>query len=90
MPVWKIPSPFRYYTDGQPTIQVSGQTVEEALTDLLDQFPSLKPHLYKDTGELRAFVNIFVGVSNIKNLDGLETPISEDDELKLVPSIAGG
>ena len=90
MPVWKIPAPFRYYTDKQPTVTVRGQTVAAALDDLIQQHPSLQPKLYKKSGELYAFVNLFVGENKIKNLQGLENPINEDDKLKLVPSIAGG
>jgi len=90
MPIWKIPVPFRYYTEKQPTVPVSGQTVNEALFDLMGQYPALKPHLCKKNGDLHAFVNLFIGETNIKDLQGLETPISENDELRLVPSIAGG
>ena len=90
MPVWKIPAPFRYYTAKQPTVVVSGLTVNDALFDLVKQHAALKAQLYKKDGELRAFVNLFVGEINIKDLQGLDTPINEDDELRLVPSIAGG
>ena len=90
MPSWKIPTPFRYYTAGQAVVSVNGQTVDAALADLINQYPNLKTHLFKGTGELRAFVNIFVGEDNIKNLLGLETAVGEYDELRLVPSISGG
>jgi molybdopterin synthase sulfur carrier subunit len=39
---------------------------------------------------MRAFVNLFLGQDNIKDLQGLETPLSEGDTLRLIPSIAGG
>lgn len=90
MPSWKIPTPFRYYTAGQAVVSAHGQTVDAALADLMDQYPNLKPHLFKGNGELRAFVNIFIGEDNIKNLQGLETTVGEDDELRLVPAITGG
>ena len=71
-------------------VSAHGQTVDAALADLMDQYPNLKPHLFKGNGELRAFVNIFIGEDNIKNLQGLETTVGEDDELRLVPAITGG
>jgi molybdopterin converting factor small subunit len=39
---------------------------------------------------MRAFVNLFLGADNIKDLQGFETQLSEDDTLRLIPSIAGG
>lgn len=90
MSTWKIPAPFRYYTAGQDIVAVHGQTVKLALEDLIHQYPALKQQLRKTNGDLRSFVNIFIDGQNIKDLQGLETPIHEEDELRLVPSIAGG
>ncbi|GAB4505687.1 MAG: MoaD/ThiS family protein [Anaerolineales bacterium] len=90
MTILKIPTPLRYYTAGQAEISVHGADVAAAMRDLVAQFPALEPHLYNGDGQLRAFVNLFVGEDNIKDLDGLQTPLSEDDILRLIPSIAGG
>ncbi len=90
MPILKIPTPLRYYTNGQAEVPVHGGTVDEAMNSLVEQFPALKPHLYNGDGKLRAFVNLFVGEDNIKDLQGLETPLQPDAQLRLIPSIAGG
>lgn len=90
MPIVKIPAPFRYYTDGQAEVLAIGQTVGDCMVCLITRFPSIRPHLYKRDGELRAFVNLFVNTININSLQGLETPLNEDDELRLIPAIAGG
>ena len=90
MPVLRIPTPLRSYTDGKSEVSVSGVTVAEAIASLTVTYPALKPHLYKDDGELRAFVNLFKGDENIKDLEGLQTPIGENDKLMIIPSIAGG
>jgi len=52
--------------------------------------PSLRQHLYNSSGQLRPFVNLFLNEDNIKDLQGLETPLQEGDRLMLIPSIAGG
>jgi len=90
MPVLKIPTPLRTYTDGQAEISVSGGNVGEAMGGLIAQYPALKPHLYNGDGNLRPFVNLFMGEDNIKDLQGLETPLPDDARLRLIPSIAGG
>jgi adenylyltransferase/sulfurtransferase len=90
MPVLRIPTPLRAYTSGQSEVTVNGQNISDALTDLTTQYPALKPHLFSEGGELRPFVNLFVGENNIKDLQGVQTPIKEGEKIMLIPSIAGG
>ncbi len=90
MPVLRIPTPLRAYTAGQSEIPVQGPTVNAVMQDLIGQYPALRPHLYNDEGGLRPFVNLFVGENNVKDLQGLDTPLQESDRLLLIPSIAGG
>jgi len=90
MPTLRIPTPLRTYTAGQSEIAVQGETIEEAMHDLVSQIPSLKPHLYNGDGQLRPFVNLFLGEENIKDLQGMKTPVGEEDRILLIPSIAGG
>lgn len=90
MATLRIPTPLRAYTGGQSDVPVSGSTAAEALAELTEQFPAIKPHLFKEDGELRMFVNLFKGEENIKDLQGLQTPLGEGDRLMIIPSIAGG
>jgi len=90
MPAIRIPTPLRSYTAGQSEINVEGQNVGQAMDSLVKLHPSLRPHLYNTTGQLRPFVNLFLNEDNIKDLQGLETPLQEGDRLMLIPSIAGG
>ncbi|HET7144287.1 MAG TPA: MoaD/ThiS family protein [Anaerolineales bacterium] len=90
MIILRIPTPLRAYTSGKSEVNVTGSKISEALTDLTNQYPPIKPHLFNDGGELRPFVNLFVGEHNIKDLEGLNTPIKDGDKLMLIPSIAGG
>jgi len=90
MTVLRIPTPLRAYTGGQSEVNVSGATIAEALTDLTAQFPAIKPHLFNEGGDLRPFVNLFVGEKNIRDLQGVDTPVKDGDKVMLIPSIAGG
>jgi molybdopterin converting factor small subunit len=90
MPVLKIPTSLRYYVNGQQEVPVSGENIAEAMEDFLTQFPALRPHLTNSKGELRSFVNLFVEENNIRDLQGLATPLHEGDTIALIPSIAGG
>ncbi len=90
MAVLKIPTPLRSYTNGKAEITVHGGNVAEAMQDLVTQFPTLKPHLYSGEGQLRPFVNLFLGENNVNDLQGLQTPLDENARVLLIPSIAGG
>ena len=85
----RIPTPLRAYTAGESSIDVDGVTVGEALNNLVEQYPDLKPHLFNDS-ELRSFVNIFIADEDIRFMQGLDTEIEIDDKLRIIPSIAGG
>ena len=89
MPSIKIPTPLRVYTGNQAQVAVNGATVGAALNDLTAQYPELRQHLFKE-GELRNFVNVFLGEEDIRFLGGLDTDLNETDNLRIIPSIAGG
>ena len=85
----KIPTPLRAYTNNQAQVNVSGTSVGQALNDLTEQYPELRPHLFNGT-DLRNFVNVFLDDEDVRFLDGLNTEITETDNLRIIPSIAGG
>lgn len=86
----RIPTPLRSATDGQSSVPVQGQTVDEALRSLVEKYPDLRENLYNEDDELRQFVNVYVGDDDIRFGDGVATPLETDDEISIVPSIAGG
>jgi molybdopterin converting factor small subunit len=90
MATLRIPTPLRPYAEGQAEVKVQGNNVGEALNDLVTQFPALKKHLFNDADELRPFVNLFLGEEDVRYLQGVGTPLKEDDKLMIIPSIAGG
>ena len=85
-----IPTPLRAYTGGQPSVSLQGETVGQALDQLMTDYPQLKKHLRDANGKLRSFVNIYVGDEDIRSLDREETVLQAGDELSIIPSIAGG
>lgn len=90
MAVLRIPTPLRPYAGGQQQIEVKSANVAGALDELIAAHPELKPHLFTDGGELRAFVNLFVNEENVRDLQGGDTPVQPSDTLMILPSIAGG
>ena len=85
-----IPTTLRIFTGGQSEIPLEGATVGEIIAALADEYPETKKALYDEQGQLRSFVNVFLGENNIKNLRNWDTPVKDGDEILLIPAIAGG
>jgi len=85
-----IPTPLRPFTDKKESVDVSGGTVGELLTDLTKRYEGLRRHLYTDEGRLRNFVNVYLNDEDIRYLQREQTPVKPGDTLSIVPSVAGG
>lgn len=85
-----IPTPLRKYADNAAQFETDSFTVDQAVEDLVDTYPDLKNHLLGVDGKVRSFIKVFVGDDDIATLDDLETEISENDVVSIVPAIAGG
>jgi MoaD family protein len=85
----KIPTQLRAATSGESEIEVDGATVGEALDAVFDQYDGLRDRITQD-GDLRRFVNVYVSGEDIRFQEGLATPVSEGDEVTILPAVAGG
>ena len=90
MPILRIPTPLRICTYERSDIRVQGHMVSEALGDLILKHPALQPHLFNGESSFRPYDIQFSNEANIKDLEGLRTPLQEDVRLLMIPSIAGG
>jgi sulfur-carrier protein len=86
----QIPPSLSCHAGGRQTLEVSGGTVRAALGQLREAYPELGRHLMREDGGLRSYVNVYVNNEDIRGLQGLDTPLREEDAVTLVPSIAGG
>ena len=85
----KIPTQLRAVTDGESELEVEGGTVGEALDAVFDQHDGLRERI-TEGGDLRRFVNVYVSGEDIRFQDGLETQITDGDEVTILPAVAGG
>ena len=86
----KIPTQLRDAAGGEAQTTVDGATVGEVLEALFDRFGELRDRLADDTGGLRRFVNVYVDGEDIRFGDGLDTPVSDGNEVQILPAVAGG
>src|SRR6202012_4811195 len=85
-----IPTPLRKFTNNTARLQVSAGTIHDTVQELTVNFPDLKKHLLDESGNIRSYVNIFVGNDDIRDLEQEKTAVSEDTVISIVPAIAGG
>ncbi len=85
-----IPTALRQYAGSNATVQLPNGTVGQLLANLVEQFPQLGKQLYSEQGELRSFVNIYVGDEDIRYLQGTGTQVPDGETISIIPAIAGG
>jgi adenylyltransferase/sulfurtransferase len=85
-----IPTALQKFAGGLDELVAEGATVGAVVEDVTTRYPELKKHLFNEKNELRHFVNIYKGSEDTRTLQGMNTPIGADEEVSIVPSIAGG
>lgn len=85
-----IPTPLQPHADGSSRLKVEAATVREALERAGERYPALVQQILTRDGEVRRYVNIFVRRHDIRTLDGLATRLHDNDEIIVMPSVAGG
>jgi molybdopterin converting factor small subunit len=53
-------------------------------------YPATAGQLHGADGELNRFVNVFVNGTDVRHLQALDTPVTDRDEVVLLPAMAGG
>jgi sulfur-carrier protein len=85
-----IPTPLRKFTNNTARLDIKADTIDKTVSELTLNFPELKKHLLDDKGQIRSFVNIFVGNDDIRDLQQGQTAVKADTIISIVPAIAGG
>jgi sulfur-carrier protein len=85
----KIPAQLRATTGGDGEVPGEGSTVGEVLDSVYTAHPDLRDRI-TEGGELRRFVNVYVGGEDIRFQDGLDTAVSDGAEVQILPAVAGG
>ena len=90
MPTIRVPNVISYYTDKQTHFEVSGSTALEAVQSAVEKYPALKFHVFDGEGKLRRHIYLFVNDVNVKELNGNETVVGEQDVVRILAAAAGG
>ena len=86
----RIPTPLRKLTNGSDEVTAQGSNISEVIADLEKNYPGLKERICEPDGNLRRFVNLYVNDEDIRFKKNLSTELKDNDELSIIPAIAGG
>lgn len=85
-----VPGPLRSYCAGVAELSVAAATVRAALNQLEQSQSALYRGVCDETGAVRRHLNVFVNTAHIRDLNGIETPLAEGDEVTILPAVSGG
>jgi molybdopterin converting factor small subunit len=89
----RIPTILRTYTADQKSVEAIGGSLSALIDDLESNHPGIKERLVetKDgSADLRRFVNVYVNDEDVRFLGGLDAPLSDGDQVVVLPAVAGG
>jgi adenylyltransferase/sulfurtransferase len=85
-----VPTSWRRFTGGTARLEHDAPDVRSLLAWLGAAYPTLEREMFDASGNLHRFVNVYVNDHGIDDLQGLETPLDREDEVAVIPAMAGG
>ncbi len=86
----RIPTILRQYTGGAKSVEGTGESIGELLTNLDATYPGLRARLVTDEGGLHRFVNVYVNDEDVRFLGALDAKLNDGDSVTILPAVAGG
>ena len=86
----RIPTILRTYTGGESEVTATGETLGAVIDDLDASYSGIKGRILDESGQLRRFVNVYVGNDDVRFLDNLQTPTPAGTQVSVIPAVAGG
>lgn len=85
-----VPTMLREYCAGASELAISGASLRVVLEELERRHPALHRNICDETGTVRRHVNLFVNTHNMRDRNGLDTPLIPGDEVTILPAVSGG
>jgi len=85
-----IPGPLRDCCAGASQLDLAAASVRAVLEQLEQRHPALHRSICDETGKVRRHINVFVNTNNMRDCNGLDTPLVPGDEVTILPAVSGG
>lgn len=89
MSILRLPISLRVHTGGNSIVEVNGQTVREAILDFIKKVPQAKTDIM-DKGVCHPYLKIFLNQHDVDSLQGIDTPLKNQDVISILHPLAGG
>lgn len=89
----RLAAALREHAGGAPGLEVEVAdpvTVAAVLDAVGGVHPSVGRRVRDEGGGLRRHVNVFVGLDNARDLDGIDTVVPAGAEVTILPAVSGG
>jgi sulfur-carrier protein len=86
----RIPTILRSYTGGAAQVSAQAGTLREVIAALDADYPGLGGRILDEAGQLRRFINVYVGEQDVRFEQGLDTPVPAGGQVSVIPAVAGG
>lgn len=86
----RLPGTLRDAVGGETKIQASGATLDAVFADIDRRHPGFRARILDAQGDLRSYVNVYVGDTDARDSSGLQTAVPEGSEVMVIPAMAGG
>ena len=86
----RIPTILRSYTGGAAQVSAQAGTLREVIAALDADYPGLAGRILDEAGQLRRFINVYVGEQDVRFEQGLDTPVPAGGQVSVIPAVAGG
>ncbi len=57
---------------------------------LTEAYLMFRQRIFNERGQVASWVNIYAGDTNIRQAQGLDTPVTDATEIVVLPAVAGG
>ena len=85
-----ISATLRSFFNRETKLTVEGNTVNDILQKLIDDYPDAKKGLYDDDGNLRGFIRIFADDEDVTDVSRHTDALDGKKAILLLPLVAGG
>ncbi len=85
-----LPAVLGQLMNGERTFVVDGETVGDALADLVRQRPALALHLFDESGAMRRYVLCFHNEEYVRGAEELSRRVRPGDTITILNSVSGG
>jgi len=86
----RVPTVLRPQTGGAAVVEAASGTIAEVIRSVDEAHPGFGEMIFEESGQVKRFINIFLGDEDVRYLEGSETAVPDGAEVVILPAVAGG